>query len=412
MSEPIPVTTSRRAGHLYVFGEWLTVIIRGLIVLTGLVLNNTGWLSPDPAVQGPFNVLVVSVGALDLLLLLILGLGRVPPIWLSQLMALVDTIGLLLVVVVSGGTSSPYFAICFLILLIAALRAGPVLALTSGGLVVLGYGALALPVLGDLLTGSADPDLVRLVVTRWSTLFLATIFAVLFARQQQAQRRQRAAAQSRSETLTVLLSTNQALDSPTDIHTVLHTIAEQTARAIGAAAGAVYLWDDQTDEWASRAQWGQHREELAPARFRPGQGTIGWVGQRGQPLHIPDVAQDARFVAMCDAAHHISNTLAVPLLDAGRVVGVLEVCNKPGGFKDGAGRKVPGDPADRDRDPALCRAHQPAGPQRGHRGGPGLCRGGRRGAPPGGKLPSLGRRHRRLERGDHWRHRGADPVDG
>jgi hypothetical protein len=224
------------------------VIIRGLIVLTGLVLNNMGLLSPDPAVQGPFNVLVVSVGALDLLLLLVLGLGRVPPIWLSQLMALVDTIGLMLVVVASGGISSPYFVIGFLILLIAAMRAGPVLTLASGGLMVLGYGALALPVMSDLLTGGVDPDLVRLVVTRWSTLFLATIFAVLFARQQQTQRRQRAAAQSRSETLIVLLSTNQALDSPTDIHihTVLHTIAApmadhavQALMALGAKSQAI-----------------------------------------------------------------------------------------------------------------------------------------------------------------------------
>lgn len=333
MSDPISAKTSRPVDHRYVLGEWMAEILRGLAVLIALILNDRGWLSPDPLTQSLVSLVLLGVGAFDAVLLSFLWLGRVPPPWLARHMTIVDTIGLTLWLVVSGGASSPYYAVYFLHLLVVAMRFDPALTLVNGGLMFLGYSVLALPMLeGPMAVGIGDPG-AALLLSRWGTLLLTAILATLFARQQETQRREGAAAQSRSDHLATLLTANEALDSLIDVPAIVRAIAEQVTSAIGAATGSLYLWDEQTDEWVNDTQWGQPCPELAQARFKSEKGTVGWVAREGRPLYIADTVGDPHFEVVHPFAHIVSNSLTMPLLDADRVVGVLELCNKPGGFK-------------------------------------------------------------------------------
>ncbi|HET7088515.1 MAG TPA: GAF domain-containing sensor histidine kinase, partial [Anaerolineae bacterium] len=62
-----------------------------------------------------------------------------------------------------------------------------------------------------------------------------------------------------------------------------------------------------------------------PLRLRVGQeGIIGWVAGSGEPLLVPDVSQDSRYVATTSASQTRSE-LAVPIKSRGRVIGVLDV---------------------------------------------------------------------------------------
>ncbi len=62
-----------------------------------------------------------------------------------------------------------------------------------------------------------------------------------------------------------------------------------------------------------------------PLRLRMGQeGIIGWVAESGEPLLVPDVSQDSRYVPSPSASQTRSE-LAVPIKSRGQIIGVLDV---------------------------------------------------------------------------------------
>ncbi|MBU0495740.1 MAG: GAF domain-containing protein [Chloroflexi bacterium] len=246
-----------------VLGEWTAEIMRGLVILVGLALNNLGWLNPDPATQESINILALTVGVVNVGLVVLLLRGRVPPGWFSQLMGVSDTILLTWGILISGGAGSPYYVAYFLVLLVVALRFSPRFTLGMGALIVVSYGTLALPVLTSIpAAGPQDPALIHLILARWCALILAAIFSSLLAYQQNAHRQRQVTAQAQSEYLRVLLSMNEALDAPADLQQVLRIIAEQAARAVGAGLGLVYTRAAEPHTWQCAAHWS--RLDLAP----------------------------------------------------------------------------------------------------------------------------------------------------
>jgi nitrate/nitrite-specific signal transduction histidine kinase len=61
-----------------------------------------------------------------------------------------------------------------------------------------------------------------------------------------------------------------------------------------------------------------------PPRIAVGQGISGWVAQTGEPLLVPDVSEDPRYLMLPDSAETRSE-LAVPLRAKSKVIGVLDV---------------------------------------------------------------------------------------
>jgi sigma-B regulation protein RsbU (phosphoserine phosphatase) len=57
-------------------------------------------------------------------------------------------------------------------------------------------------------------------------------------------------------------------------------------------------------------------------RIRPGQGIVGAAAQRREPLFVPEVSQDARFIAVTPG---VRAELAIPLIHRHRLVGVLNI---------------------------------------------------------------------------------------
>ncbi len=75
-----------------------------------------------------------------------------------------------------------------------------------------------------------------------------------------------------------------------------------------------------------------HQDSLRPVKVPLEGSAAGWVIQTGQPLIIPDMARDSRHFRMADQAseYKTRSLLAVPLLEHGQPIGVLEVLNKEG----------------------------------------------------------------------------------
>jgi GAF domain-containing protein len=104
------------------------------------------------------------------------------------------------------------------------------------------------------------------------------------------------------------------------------------ARSIfGAQASSIFLLDEEADELVFEAVAGHGAETLLGKRFPSSTGIAGWVLVTRQPLVIEDVAEDPRFAkGVAEETGYVPKGLmAVPLLNDERVLGVLEVLDRP-----------------------------------------------------------------------------------
>src|SRR5205823_6391439 len=106
----------------------------------------------------------------------------------------------------------------------------------------------------------------------------------------------------------------------------------EVARAIfHAKAASVFLLDEEADELVFEAVAGEGAETLLGKRFPSSTGVAGWVLITRQPLVIEDLTKDTRFSreAAESTGYVPRGLMAVPLLVEERVLGVLEVLDRP-----------------------------------------------------------------------------------
>jgi GAF domain-containing protein len=112
---------------------------------------------------------------------------------------------------------------------------------------------------------------------------------------------------------------------------LLQAIVE-VARAIFAArAASIMLLDEPAGELVFEAVTGEGEDTLIGRRISASEGIAGWVAQSRQALVVEDVAADPRFAA--DTARRTGyvpkGLMAAPLLHEDRVLGVLNVLDRP-----------------------------------------------------------------------------------
>jgi GAF domain-containing protein len=73
-------------------------------------------------------------------------------------------------------------------------------------------------------------------------------------------------------------------------------------------------------------------QKLLGKRMPIGEGIAGWVAQNRETVVVPYVEQDERFSARMDetSGFETRSIVAAPLVGHGKVLGVVEVINKPG----------------------------------------------------------------------------------
>jgi GAF domain-containing protein len=112
---------------------------------------------------------------------------------------------------------------------------------------------------------------------------------------------------------------------------LLRSIVEVARRILGARASSIFLLDEAADELVFEAVAGEGSEELIGRRFPSSAGIAGWVLVTRQPIVLEDVAGDPRFARdVAESTGYVPRGLmAVPLLHGERVLGVLEVLDRP-----------------------------------------------------------------------------------
>lgn len=112
---------------------------------------------------------------------------------------------------------------------------------------------------------------------------------------------------------------------------LLQAIVEVARAIFGARAASIMLLDERTAELVFEAVTGEGEDTLVGRRIPSGTGIAGWVAESGQPLVVEDVAGDPRFaVQEARRTGYVPRGLmAAPLLRQDRVLGVLNVLDRP-----------------------------------------------------------------------------------
>lgn len=208
-----------------------------------------------------------------------------------------------------------------------------------------------------VITRQLDPDLATVAVVDYPIfrrsrrgLFLATPYYLLrpFDREelllvlQEALKRRRLSLQNRllhgeleqrSRELILLTELSRRLTATDDLTQALTQAMFQAVDIFGCQAGSLLMVNERTGELRFEVMVGEHVAPLRPLRIKIGEGIAGWVAQTGQPLIVPDVRQDSRFLAAADrlSGFETRSILCVPIWCRGKTVGVIEVINKADG---------------------------------------------------------------------------------
>jgi GAF domain-containing protein len=112
---------------------------------------------------------------------------------------------------------------------------------------------------------------------------------------------------------------------------LLQSIVEVARAIFGARAASIMLLDEESGELVFEAVTGEGEDTLVGRRIPGGTGLAGWVAESGQPVVIEDVGADPRFaVDQAQRTGYVPKGLmAAPLLRDDRVLGVLNVLDRP-----------------------------------------------------------------------------------
>ena len=131
--------------------------------------------------------------------------------------------------------------------------------------------------------------------------------------------------------LVILQEIGLALHSTLEPSKLIELILDSCIRYTGATTGSFILMEDN-EVLRIVAARGLGADVSDEVTLRVGEGITGWVAEHGQPLNVPDVRRDSRYVMV---KQHIRSGLAVPMNLNKRVVGVISVdSSRPENFDD------------------------------------------------------------------------------
>jgi PAS domain S-box-containing protein len=131
--------------------------------------------------------------------------------------------------------------------------------------------------------------------------------------------------QIRANRLQALARLNQLSFSSLDMNAVLKEIAQAAMTLVGAPYVSFWIADETSQSLEMRACSDEAIGATFPDKKRRfNQGPVGWVAAHRQPLNIPDVFADSRFIAHdWMRAHGFTSYVAVPVLFENTLLAVL-----------------------------------------------------------------------------------------
>jgi len=103
---------------------------------------------------------------------------------------------------------------------------------------------------------------------------------------------------------------------------LINRLIEPLKRNLSFAKLGIYLIDERTNGLKPVKLHGSNREEMEKLKLKVGRGVTGFVAKTGQPIIVPDVSKDKRYV---QADPDLKSEMCVPLKIKDKVIGVLNI---------------------------------------------------------------------------------------
>jgi GAF domain-containing protein len=140
--------------------------------------------------------------------------------------------------------------------------------------------------------------------------------------------------------LKALGEVSQAVSSTLDLETVLTRIASHAVQLTGAAGGAIYEYDEATEQFTLRGSHQIEKEFVEALRANParlGRGALAQAASSGAPVEVAEILdeRDASATQLRLVLRQLGyrSLLAVPLLREGRIMGGFTIYRRiPGSF--------------------------------------------------------------------------------
>jgi len=115
---------------------------------------------------------------------------------------------------------------------------------------------------------------------------------------------------------------------------VLTIVIEEARRLSGAGSCSVVMLDRSTKELVFFVIGGKRERSIEEDRFSAKKGITGHVVKSGESEFVNDPTNDPRFYSKIEkiSGLHTENIMVTPLRFQGKIIGALDILNKPGGF--------------------------------------------------------------------------------
>jgi phosphoserine phosphatase RsbU/P len=125
-----------------------------------------------------------------------------------------------------------------------------------------------------------------------------------------------------AQTLTVLNDISREITSILDLDDLLERIGLLLKKVIDFQMFTILLWNERREQFEHRFSTRYGERVIRDRTVSLGQGIIGIAAQLREPVLVPDVRKDPRYI---EAVPEVRSELAVPLIYKGKVIGVLDL---------------------------------------------------------------------------------------
>ena len=87
----------------------------------------------------------------------------------------------------------------------------------------------------------------------------------------------------------------QEVNTAPDLDQALDIIVRRVRESVGVDVASVYLKDIDTGQYVLSATEGLRKSAIGHVRFNPGEGLVGMVGEREEPVNIEDAPSHPRY---------------------------------------------------------------------------------------------------------------------
>jgi len=126
----------------------------------------------------------------------------------------------------------------------------------------------------------------------------------------------------------------EAVAAEKPLKEVLNVIIEEARACCGAESSSVVMLDRGRNELVFFSIGGIRERSIEEVRFPANKGITGDVVKKGESVFVNDPPRDPRFYGRIDELSGLitENIMVSPLRFEGKIIGAIDILNKPGGF--------------------------------------------------------------------------------